>query len=94
MPEHRRESQMIAEAVAISITNARLVSESQIELSFDDGSVRTIDFKEFLFSAIHPDIVKYRDPLLFSQFEIAGGDLMWNDWELCFPLVDLYEGTI
>lgn len=85
---------MIAEAVAVSISAARLVSEFEIELSFDDGFRRTINFWEFLTTAIHPDISKYRDPSLFAQFEISGGDLMWNDWELCFLLEDLYEGRM
>jgi len=22
------------------------------------------------------------------------GDIVWNDYELCFPILDLYEGNI
>jgi hypothetical protein len=36
----------------------------------------------------------YLDPDRFAQFAIRDGDLMWGDYELCFPVADLYENTI
>jgi hypothetical protein len=30
----------------------------------------------------------------FKKFKIIDGNLMWNDYEMIFPLEDLYEGKI
>lgn len=37
---------------------------------------------------------KYLDKELFKSFTIAYGDLIWNDYEMCFPIWDLHEGKI
>ena len=33
-------------------------------------------------------------PSRFSAFKVAYGELVWGDYELCFPIVDLYHNTI
>ncbi|MCX6583441.1 MAG: hypothetical protein NT166_24965 [Candidatus Aminicenantes bacterium] len=30
----------------------------------------------------------------FKKFKIEYGDLIWNDYEMCFPIMDLYENNI
>jgi len=85
---------MIADDVILDIVDAKFLGEYKIQISFSDGLKRVVDFKQFLQSAFHPDIKKYLDTKLFEQFTIDGGDLVWNDYELCFPLNDLYDGTI
>lgn len=37
---------------------------------------------------------KYLDKNLFQSFSLEYGDLIWNDYEMCFPIWDLYEGDI
>ncbi len=37
---------------------------------------------------------KYLDKALFQKFTIEYGDIIWNDYELCFPIWDLHEGNI
>ena len=39
-------------------------------------------------------IRKYLDEKKFKQYELDDGDLEWNDYDLCFPIADLYENTI
>ncbi len=53
-----------------------------------------IDFYPFLSASLNPLIRKYLDPEEFSRFEINEGDLEWNDYDLCFPIADLYENKI
>jgi len=31
---------------------------------------------------------------LFMSFELSDGDLIWNDYDLVFPIIDLYENCI
>jgi hypothetical protein len=37
---------------------------------------------------------KFLDINEFKKFKIEYGDLVWNDYELCFPIIDLYEDNI
>ena len=80
--------------MVISITSAEYVQEYKIKLSFSDGIERTIDFSEFLKNAKNPMTIKYRNEQLFKNFTIEYGDIIWNDYEMCFPIWDLHEGKI
>jgi len=77
-----------------NIVEAKSLGNYQIQLAFSDGIIRIIDFGPFLRSSAHLDIRKYLDPQKFEGFSIESGDLVWNDYELCFTLGDLYEGSI
>ena len=78
----------------IEITKAEYVDGLRIHLWFNDHSERIIDFAPFLCGAHNPLFKKYRDVNEFKKFRIVHGNLDWNDFEMCFPIADLYEGTI
>jgi hypothetical protein len=59
--------------------------------SFNDQTTQTIDFENFICSSTNPHIAKYSDLAIFKNFSITDGDLEWNDYDLCFPIADLYE---
>jgi len=80
--------------MVISILKAEYAGEYKIRFSFSDGVVRLIDFYGFLASARNPMTRKYLDKKLFSNFSIEYGDIIWNDYEMCFPIWDLHEGEI
>lgn len=80
--------------MVIAIENAEYLKDYIIRFTFSDGVVRTIDFKTFLNSAKNPMTRKYLDRNLFADFSIEYGDIIWNEYELCFPIWDLYEGRI
>ena len=80
--------------MVISILSAEYVGEYRIKFSFSDGVEKLIDFSDFLESARNPMTKKYLDKKLFSNFSIEFGDIIWNDYELCFPIWELHEGTI
>ncbi len=83
-----------AENLLLEITNATHLSRYALKLEFSDGTERMIDFEPFLEASRNPAIRVYLDPEKFSQFRIEYGDLIWADYELCFPIADLYEGRI
>lgn len=80
--------------MVISIENAEYLGNYKIKLSFSDASERIIDFENFLRKAKNPMTRKYLDKELFRSFSLSYGDLMWNDFEMCFPVWDLHEGKI
>jgi hypothetical protein len=65
-----------------------------LRLHFNDGAVRDVDFKRFLERSSNPLIRAYLNPELFDRFAVKEGDLMWGDYELCFPVADLYDGNL
>jgi hypothetical protein len=78
----------------LEIVRAEYVSGYKIRLTFNDGMVRVMDFESFLRKALNPDITKYRQLRNFKKFHLHYGDLMWGDFDMIFPITDLYHGTI
>lgn len=74
----------------VNIVSAELVGDFRIRLDFDDGTRQEIDFKPFLAGSAHPSIRAYLEPARFADFRIEYGELVWGDYELCFPVADLY----
>jgi len=83
----------VAEKV-ILITKVKYVEGYKLQIEFNDGTMKLVDFEAFLEKSRHPDIQKYLDINEFRKYSIIDGNLDWNDYELCFPNHDLYEGQI
>ncbi len=77
----------------MTIETARHLEGCRLEITFSDGLVQTIDFKPFLQQA-HPELQKYLDEKEFAQFSIKHGNLLWNNYEMCFPIESLYAGKL
>ena len=80
--------------MVVSIDKAVYLKDYKTELKFSDGVIRTIDFESFLKLSKNPMTKKYLDIDKFKNFTLEYGDIIWNDFELCFPIWDLHEGTI
>ncbi|MBN2742745.1 MAG: DUF2442 domain-containing protein [Marinilabiliaceae bacterium] len=78
----------------LKIDSAKYLSDYAIRIKFNDGNEKLIDFKPFLLKSIHPSIKKYLDENKFSKFSLIDGNLNWNDYDLIFPISDLYRGQI
>ncbi|MCF8372875.1 MAG: DUF2442 domain-containing protein [Bacteroidales bacterium] len=78
----------------LKIATAKYLSDYAIRVHFNDGSEKLVDFKPFLSKSLHPSIKKYLDENKFSEFEIKDGNLNWNDYDLIFPIWDLYSGKV
>ena len=85
---------MITKDQIIKIEKASYLGAYKLKLAFDDGVEQTIDFAPFLSNSLNPMIRKYLDVAEFYKYEIDDGDLEWNDYDLCFPVADLYENNI
>jgi len=78
----------------LKIDSAKYLSDYAIRITFSDGNERLVDFKPFLSKSLHPSIKKYLDETLFANFSLTDGNLNWNDYDLIFPISDLYNGKI
>lgn len=80
--------------IELKIDSAKYLSDYAIRIKFNDGNERLVDFKQFLSKSLHPSIKKYLDENKFSNFSLTDGNLNWNDYDLIFPISDLYKGQI
>lgn len=87
-------SKKLAKDAVIEVVRARLESGYKLKIRFSDGVSRTVDFQPFLKSSQNPEIRAFLNPKKFSEFAVRDGDLMWGDYELCFPIASLYENRI
>jgi len=78
----------------IDVKSAHYIGDYAIRVFFSDGFNQLVDFKKFLESSLHPSIRKYLDESKFKAFQIIDGNLNWNDYDMIFPLEDLYKGQI
>jgi len=76
------------------IKSARYLGDFSIRILFNDGTEQLVDFKPFLTKSLHPSIQKYLNEDNFSNFLIKDGNLNWNDYDMIFPISDLYNGEI
>lgn len=78
----------------LRVKEAKYVPRHRVDIKFNDGTHRVVDFGPFLKQAKNPMFTKYRRPKEFKSFHIQDGDLMWGDFEMIFPIMDLYQGNI
>jgi hypothetical protein len=78
----------------LAVTTAEYLDGYRIRLQFNDGKEQVVDFYPFLGHSAHPAIRVYLDPTQFAGFRIEYGDLVWGDYDLCFPITDLYRNTV
>ena len=85
---------MISEEQVLRIKKIKHVGDYKLKLSFNDGNEQVVDFNPFLSSSLNSLIRKYLSREEFMKFELDNGDLEWNDYDLCFPIADLYENNV
>jgi hypothetical protein len=78
----------------INVVTVENLGGYRLRLRFDDGTVQTLSFHSFLSHSSHPDLRAFLEPERFAAYRIEYGDLIWGDYELCFPIMDLYRNQI
>jgi len=84
----------IQEGIELNVVSAGWLSGYVLEVSFSDGFSRKVDFGPFLERSSLPEAKKFRDIEQFKGYSIRYGNLVWNDYDLCFSIGDLYSGRI
>ncbi len=88
------EEPLVDYKIKFEVVSAKIVFGYKIQVEFNDGLIKIVDFESFLSNSQHPTIRKYLDPTRFMQFKIVHGNLNWNDYDMIFPLSDLRNGQI
>ena len=80
--------------IILEIVEVKYLGGYCLEIAFQDGKKQQLDFEPFLGKAKNPDIRDFLDIEKFKSYRIEYGDLVWGDMDLCFPIMDLYNGRI
>ena len=80
--------------IAVDIVCAESAGRYRLDLTFSDGHTVSIDFGPFIRNSMNPETRRFLDEKAFMQFSLRQGNLVWGDYEMCFPVADLYEGSI
>lgn len=81
--------------IPLKIEKATYIDGFRVSIVFNDGNKNTVDFKEFLDTVNGGFWAKYKKPSVFKKFTIENGNLVWGkDWDLIFPITQLYKGKI
>jgi len=80
----------------VFIKSTKYVGDYRIAFRFTDGHTTEIDFHAFLTApAQNPMVSQFLDVTRFKDFTIADrADIVWGDWEMCFPFAALYAGDL
>jgi hypothetical protein len=84
----------LPENAVIFVEAAEPAGDFRLRITFSDRASRVIDFGPFLRGSRNPMIQTYLAPTRFATFTVRDGDLLWGDYDLCFPVADLYDGNI
>jgi len=79
---------------SIKIINAMYLGEYKILLTFNDNHTRIIDYSDLLNSSPYKNERKFINIELFQQFKLELGDLIWNDYDMCFQAKNLRKGIL
>lgn len=80
----------------VFIKHAKHLGDYRIRFEFTDGHSTEIDFHGFLTApGQNPMATQFLDITRFREFTIDGrADIVWGDWEMCFPFAALYAGDL
>ncbi len=77
------------------ITKAEDIGNLTISLTFNDNTTQTVNIGDFIRRHPHPQYNKYLDPRKFGRFTIDNGNVVWGkNWDMIFPIEQLYTGKI
>lgn len=78
----------------LKIKSVEHIGRHKLTIVFSDGKVQAVDFGNFLKNSKNPEIRKYLNLRAFKKFTLKNGELMWGDFDLIFPIADLYENKL
>ena len=80
----------------VFVKSAKYLGDYRVAFRFTDGHTTEIDFHAFLTApGQNPMATQFLDVTRFKEFAIDGrADIVWGDWEMCFPFTALYAGDL
>ena len=79
----------------IGVFKARYLDGYRLLIEFTDGKQQIVDFTDYLNTSALGYLRRYRDTERFKKFNIEKNNIVWGkNWDLIFPIAQLYQGRI
>jgi len=78
----------------VKITEAKYIDNYKIPFQFITNETKVIDFRAFLSNTPYNNEKKYLNLENFQKFRVEMGDLIWNDYDMCFQAKNLYKNIL
>jgi Protein of unknown function (DUF2442) len=79
----------------IAVKNATYLDGYRISIAFNNGKSKIVDFADFITHNNKEVVSKYKNLAYFKKFKIEDGNIVWGkNWDLIFPVWELYKGKI
>ena len=77
------------------VIRAEYAGDVSLNISFSNGVSKIVDFRPFFMNNPHPQHNRYLNPANFKSFTIDHGNVVWGkNWDMVFPVEQLYSGVI
>jgi Protein of unknown function (DUF2442) len=76
----------------VNIVSAEPAGGYRLWLTFSDSYKTLVDFAPLLERSMNPQTQQFLEMDKFLSFRLEWGNLVWGDYDLCFPIEELYEG--
>jgi hypothetical protein len=95
---HKEQTIMKQQSAAegrIKVANAKYLDGYKLLIAFTDHKQQVVDFSDFINSRAKGFLSKYKSQDEFRKFNIERGNVVWGkNWDLIFPVYQLYNGYI
>lgn len=79
----------------ILVERATYLDGFRLLIAFTDGKEQEVDFADFINNNHKESLSRYKKPVNFKKFRIEQGNVVWGkDWDLIFPVQELYNGKV
>ena len=80
---------------SIAVKYATCLDGFRLHIAFTNGKEKIVDFADFITGSKKISLAKYKRTVNFKKFKIEQGNIVWGkDWDLIFPVHELYRGKI
>jgi hypothetical protein len=76
----------------LEVVSAEYLEPYKLRIQFSDSVERVVDFEPIL-RQFRP-LKKFLRLKEFQAFRLYNGNVQWNNYEMIFPVHELYSGTI
>ncbi len=78
--------------IEVNIVQVEPAGGYRLWLSFSDNHKTLVDLAPVLECSMNTQTRQFLDTERFLSFRLEWGNIVWGDYEMCFPIEELYEG--
>jgi hypothetical protein len=80
--------------VEVNIVQVEPAGEYRLWLTFSDKQRSLVDLAPVIKRSMNPQTRQFLNMERFLSFRLEWGNIVWGDYEMCFPIEELYEGRM